>query len=231
MRPIYRTILGLFVVAGVLTAVLVIERLRSTSTQSASPGFYSLSEPGIELGTAGDSPAELERQAPDFTLLGLNGAPVSLRSLRGKTVLINFWATWCAPCRQEMPDINEAFLKRQDVGFVVLAVNLKETPSQAKAFADKYGLAFTVLLDAKGDVAKAYQLTGVPESWIIGSDGVLRERKIGVFSRRELPSLIDGNQSLKRQREVTPRQRRAGRDCRCRSRGRTRWTKIEMPRL
>ncbi len=191
MKPLYRTVLSVLVVAGVLGALLVIQRIRSSSSQSASPGFYSLSEAGIDLGSAGDSRAEVGGQAPDFTLLDLNGMPVSLSSLRGKTVLINFWATWCAPCRQEMPDINEAFLRRQEAGFAVLAVNLKEGPNQAKAFADKYGLAFTVLLDSKGDVAQAYQLTGVPESWIVGSDGVLKERRIGVFSRKELNRVLD----------------------------------------
>jgi peroxiredoxin len=190
MRGPFRIALTVSVVLGVILTLFVLQRLLSSSSGSAQD-FYSLSSAGINLGAADDSSASVGSPAPDFTLLDLDGSPVTLSSLRGKTVLLNFWATWCVPCRQEMPDIEEAFLRRQADGIVVLAINLKEERGQAKTFADKYGLTFPILLDSKGEVGKAYRLTGLPESWIVGPDGVLKELKIGAFTAKELNLVLD----------------------------------------
>lgn len=153
--------------------------------------FYSLESQGIELGPASGPQAELNGPAPEFTLLDLAGQPVSLGGFRGKTVLINFWATWCVPCRREMPDLQEAYESRGDQGLVVLGVNLREAKPQAQKFVDDYGVTFPILLDTSGDVAQAYRLSGVPESWIVDEEGILVRRKIGAFTTEELRIVLD----------------------------------------
>ena len=90
--------------------------------------------------------------APDFQLQNLNGQAVSLANLRNKPVLVNFWATWCSPCRSEMPYIQEIYEEWSDKGLVVLAINLGESSSKVEEFMQSYNLSFTVLLDAKQDV-------------------------------------------------------------------------------
>lgn len=142
-------------------------------------------------GTAGDAQAELNKPAPDFMLVDLTGTPVRLSDFAGKTVLINFWASWCVPCRQEMPALQVAFQEREHSGLVVLGVNLREPKPRAEEFASKYGVTFPILLDTSGEVAKAYRSAGLPESWIVGPDGMLRQRKIGAFTHAELTQIID----------------------------------------
>ena len=180
------------IVASVAAALFAVQRVLPSSSVEPAPEYYSLSGQGIDLGPTGGASAEVGQPAPDFSLLDIKGMPVSLSSLRGQTVLINFWATWCLPCRREMPDIEDAFIERQGGGFVVLGVNLQEGVKPAREFAEKYGVTFPVLLDSKGEVAKAYRLTGLPESWIVDSDGILREHKIGAFGQKELALMLDG---------------------------------------
>ena len=131
------------------------------------------------------------RPAPDITLQTVEGETVSLSALRGRPVIVNFWASWCVPCRRETPDLVDAYLERGDSGFTVVGVNLQEARKPARDFAEKYGVTYPVVLDSDGDVAKAYRLSGLPESWIVDSQGILRERKIGAFSRAELAKMLD----------------------------------------
>ena len=180
------------IVGGVVAALFGVQQVLPSSSEEPASDYYSLSGQGIDLGPTGGASAEVGQAAPDFSLLDINGKPVNLSGLRGQTILINFWATWCLPCRREMPDIEDAFLERQSSGFMVLGVNLQEGTKPAREFAEKYSVTFPILLDTKGEVAKAYRLTGLPESWIVDSDGILREHKIGAFSQKELALMLDG---------------------------------------
>lgn len=119
--------------------------------------------------------------APDFQLTDLNGEMVSLSRFRGKVVFLNFWATWCPPCIEEIPSINELNRKIKRDDFVILAVNIDQTGrDDIKKFVHAKGMEFTVLLDPKSDVAAGkYGITGVPETFIIGRDGKIIERYIG----------------------------------------------------
>jgi peroxiredoxin len=119
--------------------------------------------------------------APDFTLETTTGGTITLSDLRGTAVLINLWATWCPPCRAEMPAIEEVYNQYKDEGFVVLAVNMtyQDTFADIAPFVDEYGLTFPILLDKTGSVGSAYQLRSLPSSFFIDRDGTINEVVIG----------------------------------------------------
>lgn len=112
-------------------------------------------------------------RAPDFTLPGPDGSPIALSDLRGKVVLLNFWATWCFPCRQEMPLFQQIYAQRGEEGFVVLAVNVGESPAQAQQFMDSLGLTFPVALDQDQSLSRQYRVFGLPTSFLIDRRGVI----------------------------------------------------------
>ncbi len=146
--------------------------------------------------SAGSEPSDVKGQttsvegtqvgnlASDFQLQNLEGQTASLGNLRGEPVLINFWATWCPPCRDEMPYIQEIYEEWSDKGLVVLAINLGESSSQVEEFRQNYHLSFTVLLDIKQDVAQRYNITGIPTTFFIDKDGIIRDKVIGAFPNK-----------------------------------------------
>jgi len=119
--------------------------------------------------------------APDFTLFTQEGQAYSLSELRGNAVLVNFWASWCGPCRAEMPAMQRIYDQYKDKGFVVLAVNATNQDSvrNALAFAEEHQLTFPILLDPTGAVSQMYQLRALPSSFFIRPDGVIEEVVIG----------------------------------------------------
>lgn len=119
--------------------------------------------------------------APDFSLKSLSGENVSLASLRGKAVLVNIWASWCPPCRAEMPAMERAYLAYKNKGFVVLAVNstVQDSTDNARAFASERNLSFPILLDESGLVTRLYRIQSLPSSFFIRPDGVISEVVIG----------------------------------------------------
>jgi peroxiredoxin len=141
----------------------------------ASPSF--LNAPAPEVGA----------QAPDFTALTPQGETVSLNDLRGQVVLINFWATWCAPCRVEMPAIQARYNRG---GFTVLAVDFDESAELVQAFVDDLGLSFPALLDPGGEIQNLYRVRGYPTSFFVDADGVIRVFHIGDMSETELDNYL-----------------------------------------
>ena len=119
--------------------------------------------------------------APDFSLPTTNGETIRLSDLRGQAVLVNLWATWCPPCRAEMPAIEKVYQEYKDQGFVVLAVDMtfQDDPSAVMPFVQEHGLTFPILLDQSGAVARAYQLRSLPSSFFITHDGIINEVVIG----------------------------------------------------
>ena len=119
--------------------------------------------------------------APDFELKSTSGETIKLSDLRGQAVLVNLWATWCPPCREEMQSIEKVYNEYKDQGFVVLAVNMtyQDTPTKIAPFVGERGLTFPILLDETGDMANDYQLRSLPSSYFIGRDGVISEVVIG----------------------------------------------------
>ena len=119
--------------------------------------------------------------APDFELKSIEGETVRLSDLRGQAVLVNLWATWCPPCRAEMPAIEKVYNEYKAQGFIVLAVNMtyQDAISDIAPFIDEYGLTFPVLLDETGVVGTAYQLRSLPSSFFIDREGIIQEVVIG----------------------------------------------------
>ncbi len=119
--------------------------------------------------------------APDFTLELLDGSEMTLSDLKGQVVLVNLWASWCPPCRIEMPAIEAAYQEYKERGFVVLGVNTTDQDSEqdAAAFVQQVGVTFPILLDRSGEVSRAYLLRGLPTSYFIDGDGIIRAIVVG----------------------------------------------------
>ena len=115
-----------------------------------------------------------QASAPDFTLRTLNGPNLRLAEQRGRVVMVNFWATWCGPCRQEMPQLDRLYQKYKSSGFVLLGVNVDEDARKATDVAAKLGVTFPVLLDTDKAVSKLYDLSTMPSTVIIDRDGKVR---------------------------------------------------------
>jgi peroxiredoxin len=118
--------------------------------------------------------------APDFSLPSLGGQTVRLSDLRGKAVLLNFWATWCAPCRLEMPTMDKAYQEYKSRGLEILAVSLDAgSNSVVKHFMQELKLDFPVLLDPDMEVLRLYRMVGIPASFLIDKQGIVRHREAG----------------------------------------------------
>ena len=163
MQPTQRQILYLFILTMGLAWILI-----------------SADRSGIS--TSGQVPAPQQGfLATDFELKTSEGEAVSLSDLRGQAVLVNLWATWCPPCREEMQTIEKVYQEYRDQGFTVLAINMtyQDDLSAVAPFVNKQALTFPILLDETGDVATAYQLRSLPSSYFIRRDGIINEVVIG----------------------------------------------------
>jgi peroxiredoxin len=132
------------------------------------------------------------KAAPDFTLLNTDGQQVSLQQYRGKVVFLNFWATWCIPCREEMPALERLHQTYQAQDLAIISIDLKEGAEQVRAFFQKHGLSFPSLLDPNGAVFRDYLVAGMPTTYLIDRDGVLLARGVGGrdWTRAEALQLI-----------------------------------------
>jgi len=112
--------------------------------------------------------------APDFTLRSMDGPNLRLQQQRGRVVLVNFWATWCGPCREEMPQLNKLYDKYRSSGFVLLGVNVDDDANKGMEVAHKLGVKFPVLLDTDKKVSKLYDLATMPSTVLIDREGRIR---------------------------------------------------------
>ncbi len=116
----------------------------------------------------------LSGPAPDFTLKSRDGKEVSLSSLKGQVVMINFWATWCGPCRQEMPKLEAIYERYNNLGFTLLGVNVEDNPSGAAKFLKDTPVSFPILFDPKSTASKLYHVEAMPSTVLVGRDGTMR---------------------------------------------------------
>lgn len=130
--------------------------------------------------------------APDFTLKNLDGEYVKLSDYQGKKVILNLWATWCPPCKAEMPHMQNFYEKNKDNGIEIVAVNLTNMDngmSAIKDFAEEYGLTFDIPLDEKGTVGMQYQAFTIPTSYMIDSKGIIRKKIVGPMDEKMMEDL------------------------------------------
>lgn len=148
---------------------------------AAGAGWWLLGGAELLRGQRASPPesGDIGQPAPDFTLQRLDGGTLQLSSLRGKVVLINFWATWCLPCRSEMPELEQTYQTYRSRGFEVLAINFLESENDVRPFVSELGLSFPVLLDQDGSVGRLYRTYALPSSFLIDASGTIRYVKIG----------------------------------------------------
>lgn len=151
-------------------------------------------------------PLTVGKPAPDFSLPNLDDKTVKLSDYRGKVIFLNFWATWCKPCREEMPSMEVMHKSLEKDGLVVLAVSLDRvtTKKDIPPFIKSMNLTFPVLVDSWGQTDKRYKLMGVPETYIIDQDGILREKVIGPRDWTRVGSLRVVMDLLKKTGPVAP---------------------------
>ena len=130
--------------------------------------------------------------APDFSVMTLDGSGFTLSEHLeddGRPVFLNMWASWCPPCKAEMPDINDASESNEDVKFVGVAVN--DDPAASTEFATSTGITYTIGFDADGTVADDYQVRGLPATYIISADGVILERIFGAVTEADIDEKLN----------------------------------------
>jgi len=150
-----------------MTALLLVSCSEQNGTQTPASG------------NVGTGKGQL---APNFTLTDMQGQQVSLADLKGKVVILNFWATWCPPCREEMPSMEMLHRKYKDQGLVILAVNVEQEGMAAvKGFLQKTPYTFPILLDTEAEVQNLYKVFRFPESFIIDKNGNVVEKVIGAI--------------------------------------------------
>lgn len=155
-----------------------IRRIFAAATLAGMLAFPSLASNALE-GTA----------APDFALSSLDGPNLRLSEYRGDVVMLNFWATWCGPCRQEMPMLEEIYGRYRPAGFQLLGINVDGEPSRARRMAEDLGVSFPLLIDTDKSVSRLYDIRAMPVTVLIDRDGTVRHVHYGYrpgYERRYL---------------------------------------------
>ena len=141
--------------------------------------------------------AEVNRPAPDFTLPALTGGSVSLNDYRGKVVLINFWGTWCEPCKEETPALQAAYSKLQPQGLEVIGIDLAHQEQAngggleaVRQFASRYGVTYPIALDEKGEVSGSFRIYPIPTSFFVDQQGNIRYVLVRPVTSQEIESLF-----------------------------------------
>lgn len=167
------------IIGGIIWAVsdFVMNKDTNKETTFEADVENPASESGTEIGL------EQGNQAPDFELTTVDGETVRLSELRGEKILLNFWATWCPPCRAEMPDMQK--YHEEDNEGIILAVNLLETEQsfrQVDDFLQEYGITFRILMDENTEVSSLYSAFALPTSYLINKEGIIHTKAIGTIN-------------------------------------------------
>lgn len=189
-----KKILALLVLIGLVAWGLYdVARNRSKSPEvksnTASMQIGANQGQGLEVGL------QKGNLAPDFELRSIDGQAIKLSNLRGKKVILNVWATWCPPCRQEMPDMEKFYIEHSNEGTEIVAVNLTKEEKRREdvpAFIKEFGLTFPVLLDEDSEVARMYEVVSIPTSYIIDSQGVIRQKILGPMNYDFMQKVLQG---------------------------------------
>lgn len=195
-RPVARAALAIVLLAVLGGVFLAVRAGRADDGDSpeiiAPPTGEATGEPDDPgLGALDGRSPTLGAPAPDFALRDADGEIVKLSDLRGKVVFVNFWATWCRPCRDELPDIQKLYDEKRDEGLEVLAVNYQDNQEDARAFFDDLGISVPMLLDRSGSVYNQYLLQGLPDSFFIDREGNLAALHYGFMSEEKMRQRLE----------------------------------------
>ncbi|MHB1393421.1 MAG: TlpA disulfide reductase family protein [Clostridia bacterium] len=163
--------------------------INNDTAENANISTEAKTDKSVEANTG----IEKGDQAPDFGLKTLDGKQAKLSDYRGKKVILNFWATWCPPCRAEIPDMEKFYSSYKDKGIVILGVNLtqsEKSQSDVGDFAKSYGITYPVVLDAENSVAGVYQVSAIPTSYIIDSRGIISEKVVGPMDFETMKGML-----------------------------------------
>ena len=181
-------VLPVALVVAIVGGLLTYQARDGNST--ARDGFGTVELPAGLNSTGREPAAENGRVAPDFLLQTLDGGTLRLSDLRGKPLIVNFWATWCGPCRTEMPDLVETHIAHSDDGLVVVAVNQREAAERIQPFVDEFGLPFPIALDRRGEIGTSWRIggamEGLPSTYFVDRDGIVRKVILGPLTERNL---------------------------------------------
>ena len=157
-----------------------------TSLLPQIPAFSNL-----QTGEQFTGPPQVGESVRDFVLNDVDGQPLQLSALDGQPVILNFWATWCAPCRVEMPDLQAAYERHQTDGLMILAINREETAVTVRDFFyDALDLTFTPLLDETGDVSRLYGVANYPTSIFVDGDGLVTAVHLGLMTEAQIEGYL-----------------------------------------
>jgi peroxiredoxin len=148
-----------------------------------------LDTPLFKAEIAGLEAADARRQNANFTLTDLQGKTWTLKDLKGKVVLVNFWATWCPPCRKEMPDLNTLYQRFKDQGFVILAISDEEV-DKVKPFITERNISYSVMLDPGRKVNELFQVEGIPKSFVYNREGKLVAQSIDMRTQKQFLEML-----------------------------------------
>ena len=188
-------ILAIAVLVVVGLSVFFISNMPGNNNVAGSPAAGNPGEtnttgekPNLPPGHVDVSAIVAGELAPDFTLTNMEGKEVKLSDYKGKLVYLNFWATWCGYCDEEMPDLQALNAENDDL--VVLAVNVREDKDTVQAYLEKGGYDFPVLLDLEGEIAGTYLVSGMPTTYFINSKGVLLDRYPGMMDKDQMEEIL-----------------------------------------
>ena len=174
----------LMALGGALAGLLVIAVVWTLAGRGAQPSLPPV--------------GEVTKPAPEFALPGLDGSNVRLSDYRGKIVLVNFWGTWCEPCKDETPALQAAYTKLRDQGLVIIGVDLRNQEragangdTDVRNFTERYGLTYPIALDVAGETARAFQIYPIPTSYFIDQNGTIRYVRISTLTTDEVEALFE----------------------------------------
>ncbi|WP_157068390.1 TlpA disulfide reductase family protein [Geobacillus jurassicus] len=179
---------------GVMVVSIAVSSIFNSQHEVGKVKSKSVLSTSLDSGKIGTNKGEI---ALDFELRSITGDNIQLSDLRGKTVILNFWATWCPPCRAEMPEMQKFYENNKDSNVEILAVNLTNSERGSNAvsdFVEAKGITFKVVLDEQGDIGNLYGAITIPTSYIIDKNGVIRNKYIGPMSYETMDRMISGIQ-------------------------------------
>jgi len=191
-KVLRRVVYPLAVIAAIIGVIWWLEGRDDAPTSSTGERYGPVQMPAALVAPGLDVAAQVGSLAPDFLLEDMDDGELRLSGLRGQPVVINFWATWCKPCRQEMPRLVDGYDRHRDEGLVIVAVNLQEGKGTVRPFAEDFGMEFPIALDRDGEVGDEYRILGLPTTFFIGRDGVVRSVFTGPFQEKQNETNVQG---------------------------------------